>query len=67
MAGDLARFGMDWSDMADEAADWQAALLRRTASEMRLDFDAVAMFEVERGTIWRPCLRNPRWAERGGA
>lgn len=65
MPSDLARFGQDWTAMTDAAADWSAALLRRTAAVMRGDLDAVAMADIERGTAWQHSRRrDPQQGER---
>lgn len=63
MTGPLATFGKDWSDLLDDLADQQVALLRRVARE--LDHDTAAMRAVEGARDWRN-LQNTgdRYADR---
>ena len=51
MTGPLATFGKEWSELVDELADQQVAMLRRVASE--LNHDTHAMRAIEGARDWR--------------
>jgi len=60
MTGPLARLGLDWDDLADRMADWQADLLRRAAQELSHGIDLAAQRDVEGAGEWRDLIGNRR-------
>lgn len=58
MTSPLATLGRDWTELVDDLADQQVALLRRAATE--LNHDTHAMRAVEGARDWRdPSAKRP--------